>query len=518
MSLSEVEAIVQKAEQKGDIIHILKPITEENEEIKPWKLTSNKKKYSTSESLPKNMKLVLSNMLYIDKQGLTSAQINDFIQTAAFQNPEFYKAQAMRLSTKGIPRIINCSEDFASYLALPRGCYEQINQILLSNGVEIELIDESTEGISIDVSFNGELKEQQIQVVNELIKDDRGVLSATTAFGKTVIGIWMIANRSVNTLILVHRAQLMDQWKEKIALFLNIPVKEIGLIGGGKIKRTGRIDIAMLQSVNSQSEVKDYIADYGQIIIDECHHISAFSFEQVLKKAKAKYILGLTATLVRKDGHHPIVLMQCGPVRYKVDAKSQAKLRDFEHLIIPRYTEFKLDGTERDVPIHEYYEKLITDDARNDLIFNDLLLALDQGRSPILLTDRTTHLEYFQNRLKGFAKNIIVLRGGLGKKEWKLINEQLKSIPSHEERILLATGRFAGEGFDDARLDTLFLVMPISWQGTLQQYAGRLHRQFDSKREVQVYDYVDVQVPMFMRMYSKRLKGYKDMGYSETKK
>lgn len=192
--------------------------------------------------------------------------------------------------------------------------------------------------------------------------------------------------------------------------------------------------------------------------------------------------------------------MQCGPVRYKVDAKSQAKLRDFEHHIIPRHTEFKLEEMERDIPIHEYYEKLIANENRNDLIFNDLLLALDQGRSPILLTDRTAHLEYFQNRLKGFAKNVIVLRGGLGKKEWKLINEQLKSIPSNEERVLLATGRFAGEGFDDARLDTLFLVMPISWQGTLQQYAGRLHRQFDSKREVQVYDYVDVQIPMFMRM------------------
>ncbi|MDB5053636.1 MAG: restriction endonuclease subunit, partial [Bacilli bacterium] len=314
MSLSEVEAIVQKAEQKGDIIHILKPITEENEEIKPWKLTSNKNKPSSTELLPKHMKLVLSNMLYLEKQELTSAQINDFIQTAAFQNPEFYKAQAMRLSTKGIPRIINCSEDFPNYLALPRGCYEQVNQILASNGVEIELIDESIVGLPIDVTFNGELKEQQIQAVNELIKHDMGVLSATTAFGKTVIGTWMIANRSVNTLILVHRAQLMDQWKEKIALFLNIPVKEIGLIGGGKNKRTGRIDIAMLQSVHSQGEVKDYIADYGQIIIDECHHISAFSFEQVLKKAKAKYILGLTATLIRKDGHHPIVLMQCGPV------------------------------------------------------------------------------------------------------------------------------------------------------------------------------------------------------------
>lgn len=515
MSLTEVEAIVQKAERTGDLLKIYKPITDEDEETKPLRQSSNILNSTTDITLPKHMKIVISNMIYIEKQGLSSAQINYFIRAAAFQNPEFYKQQSMRLPTKGIPRIIDCSDDFPEYIALPRGCYDQVFQILDSNGVEIELVQEVNEGQPIEVMFHGELKEQQFPAASELIKHDMGVLSATTAFGKTVIGTWMIANRSVNTLILVHQTQLMEQWKSAIHKFLNIPIKEIGIIGGGKNKRTGRIDIAMLQSIHTKGEVKDFIADYGQIIVDECHHISAFSFEQAMKKAKAKYVLGLTATLVRKDGHHPIVLMQCGPVRYKVNAKAQAILREFEHYIIPRHTEFKLSDSRLDTPIHEYYEQLIADEVRNDLIFNDLLKALDQGRSPILLTDRTSHLEYFQNRLKGFAKNIIVLRGGLGKKQLKMINEQLQSIPNNEERVLLATGRFAGEGFDDARLDTLFLVMPIAWHGTLQQYAGRLHRQFESKQEVHVYDYVDVEVPVFMRMYRKRLKGYKDMGYSE---
>jgi len=515
MALSEVEAIVQAAERKGGIIRVAKPVAEDEKDIEPWKLLAHKEKSILEGNLPSRIKLVLSNMLYIEKLGLSSSQINHFIRTAAFQNPEFYKAQSMRLSTKGIPRIINCSDDFAQYLALPRGCFEKVVQLLENRNVAIDLVDERTLGQPVLVVFQGELREAQTGAVYDLVKHDTGVLSATTAFGKTVVGAWMIAARAVSTLVLVHRTQLMEQWREKLSQFLNIPAKEIGLIGGGKDKRTGRIDIAMLQTIHNKGETKDYIAEYGHIIVDECHHLSAFSFEQVLKKAKAKYILGLTATLERKDGHHPIVLMQCGPVRYKADAKIQAKARPFEHVVFSRHTDFKLLEMGTEAPIHEYYEKLIADEMRNELIFDDLLKALDRGRSPILLTDRTSHLEYFQNRLRGFAKNVIVLRGGMGKKQLKMIHEQLRTLPGDQERVLLATGRFAGEGFDDARLDTLFLVMPFSWHGTLQQYAGRLHRLYEDKREVQIYDYVDIQVPMFMRMYNKRLKGYQAMGYRE---
>lgn len=484
MTLSEVEAIVHEAERKGDLIRIAKPTTDEEDEIEPWTLPASKGKPSLlKEPFPTKMKLVLSNMLYVDKQGLSSSQINQFIRMAAFQNPEFYKAQSMRLPTFGKPRIINCSEDFARYLALPRGCYDEVARLLRSQDVAMEVVDERNPGTPIDVAFQGELRDEQKRAVHELLKHDTGTLSATTAFGKTVVGARMIAARAANTLILVHRTQLMEQWKEQLSRFLNIPVKEIGLIGGGKNKRTGLIDVAMLQTIHAKGEIKDLIADYGHIVVDECHHISAFSFEQVLKQAKAKYILGLTATLTRKDGHHPIVLMQCGPVRYRADAKSQAKTRPFQHVVIPRHTDFKLQEAGPNAQIHELYDKLISDDSRNELIFDDLLKALDQGRSPILLTDRTSHLEYFENRLQGFAKNIIVLRGGMGKKQWRVIQEQIRSIPGDQERVLLATGRFVGEGFDDARLDTLFLVMPISWKGTVQQYAGRLHRFYEGKRE-----------------------------------
>jgi superfamily II DNA or RNA helicase len=239
----------------------------------------------------------------------------------------------------------------------------------------------------------------------------------------------------------------------------------------------------------------------------------AFSFEQVLRQMKAKYVIGLTATPVRKDGHHPIIIMQCGPIRFRVDARRQALERPFEHVVIPRHTYFRMpEGTEEG--IQPVYAAMIGDKQRNDLIFNDLLTALDEGCSPLLLTERTEHVDKVAERLKGFAKNVIVLKGGAGKKQRMALAEQIASIPEGEERVLIATGRYIGEGFDDARLDTLFLTMPISWRGTLQQYAGRLHRLHDNKKVVRIYDYVDVNLPMLTRMYEKRLKGYKAIGYS----
>lgn len=517
MKLVEVEAIVREMEQRGDTIGVTKTLTHNTDGDEPSNWLSQKSWSSVPGTLPNKMEIVLSNMLYIPKYGLNSSQINSFRYLAAFQNPEFYKAQAMRLSTYGIPRIIDCSEETSDYIVLPRGCQDEVVELLNDHHTEIVIDDKRNSGSNIPVNFLGKLREEQIMAVDQLSKHDIGTLSATTAFGKTVVAAWMIGVRARNTLILVHRTQLMEQWRERLSAFLNIPIKEIGLIGGGKSRRTGRIDIALIQSLYVNREVKDFVADYGHIIVDECHHISAVSFEQVLRRVRAKYLLGLTATLARKDGKHPIVLMQCGPVRYRVDAKSQALKRPFAHVVIPRHTNFKLSDVDSHLSIQQVYDRLLLDESRNDMIFDDLLSALDQGRSPILLTDRTSHLEYFEERLKGFAKNIIVLRGGMGKRQLKVTQEKMNAIPPGEERVILATGRFIGEGFDDERLDTLFLVMPISWRGTLQQYAGRLHRIYDLKNEVQIYDYVDDRVHMLSRMYQKRLKGYQTMGYTERK-
>ncbi|MEB3102817.1 TOTE conflict system archaeo-eukaryotic primase domain-containing protein [Ferviditalea candida] len=515
MSKQEVEAMIGVAQQTGAIIRIANPLMEDDEieNDTPWLAAASSGKMDMQVKLPAVIHAVHSQMLFIEKEQLSSAQLNLFIRTAAFQNPEFYRDQKMRLSTWGIPRIINCTEDHPKHLALPRGCLEEVTRLCTNAGAVLELQDERQAGVSIAIQFRGDLRERQQQAVQELAKADTGVLSATTAFGKTVVGLWMIAYRQTNTLILVHRTQLLEQWKVRIAQFLDLSDKQVGQIGGGKQKRTGIVDVAMIQTVLGKGKVKDYIAEYGHIVVDECHHVSAFSFEQVLKDAKAKYVLGLTATLTRKDGHHPIVLMQCGPVRFRADAKKEAAERPFQHIVIPRMTGFQMEEDGHQSSIHEIYDRLIQDEKRNEQIFDDVLLALEEGRSPILLTDRTAHLAYFEARLRGFAKNIIVLKGGMGKKQLRLVQEQMERIPADEERVLLATGRFAGEGFDDARLVTLFLAMPFSWKGTLHQYAGRLHRQYEGKKEVRIYDYVDEQVPLLKRMYNKRSGGYRALGY-----
>src|SRR5579875_2109605 len=353
MKLSEVETVVREADLKGNIVPVAKPLRNTSEGTQSWDPPLSMPVFSFHGALPKTMRVILANMLYIEKQGLSSSQISYLKRFAAFQNPEFYKAQAMRLSTYGKPRIIDCSEESAEYIVLPRDCQEEVSELLHQHGSEMILEDKRNHKSQIHVPFHGKLRPEQHRAVTELSKYDFGTLSATTAFGKTVVGAWMIAARATNTLVLVHRTQLMEQWREQLSVFLNIPKEEIGAIGGGKNKRTGLIDVALIQSLYVNREVKDLVADYGHIVVDECHHISAMSFEQVLKHATAKYVLGLTATLTRKDGKHPIVLMQCGPVRYKVDARSQAKTRPFAHVVVPRHTNFKLSDSESEFPIQQ---------------------------------------------------------------------------------------------------------------------------------------------------------------------
>ena len=304
---------------------------------------------------------------------------------------------------------------------------------------------------------------------------------------------------------------------ERLSSFLGLSKKEIGQIGGGRRRVTGKLDIAVIQSLVRKGVVKDLVGDYGQIIVDECHHLSAHSFELVMRRARAKYVLGLSATVARKDGHHPIVFMQCGPVRYRVDAKTAAKERPFGHTVHVRPTSFRPlieADPDRRLQFHALYQELIADEDRNQMICEDVLEALRAGRSPLLLTERKEHLQALADRLTPHVKNMVVLYGGRGAKELRAAAEQLASIPEGEARVLLATGRFIGEGFDDARLDTLFLTLPVSWRGTVAQYVGRLHRLHEGKTEVRVYDYADLNVPMLARMFDRRCAGYEAVGYT----
>lgn len=514
LTIKEVESLVDKLSKANGIIGVRAYENEGDQD--PWTLPPSKiiPEKPITDPLPEKIRIVSSNLLFIEKAGLPQPLLNRLVRLAAFQNPEFYRAQAMRLSTFGKTRIICCTEDFRKHIGLPRGCLNEIIALLENNNVSCEIEDKCFSGTPIRVKFQGKLSAKQTEAADSLLAHEIGVLSAPTAFGKTVLGAWLIAVRKANTLILVHRQQLMDQWRERLAAFLNIPIKSVGQIGGGKEKPSGIIDVALMQSLNRKGQVKDIVANYGQVIIDECHHLPAFSFERVLKEVKARYVVGLTATPIRKDGHHPIIAMQCGPIRWQMSAPKQADERPFHHVVIPRMTKFSLAAEMSEAGIQEVYARLIADNDRNNAILEDIKSTAKSGRSPIVLTERTEHLDFLADQLKEHIDNVIVLRGGLGTKQRRKISEQMASISDSEERVIIATGRYAGEGFDDARLDTLFLTMPISWRGTLQQYAGRLHRLHNSKQVVQIYDYVDEKVPMLAKMYRKRLKGYAAMGYS----
>lgn len=518
ISRSETERIVGAAERRDRVVGVQLALSEADDDA-PWTSPPSRRRNEPPivGPLPGTLDLILGNEIYIAKDTMPPAVRNRLLRLAAFQNPEFYKAQAMRLPTHGKPRVIGCAEDHPQHIGLPRGCLDDVVRTLSTLGIQSQVHDERCAGTPLKVTFQGTLRPEQKPAAEALAAHDTGVLAATTAFGKTVIAAWLIAQRGVNTLILVCRQQLMEQWVERLSTFLGLPPKSIGRIGGGKKKPTGTLDVALMQSLVRNGIVDDCVGAYGHLVVDECHHLSAPSFEQIARRAKGRYVTGLSATLTRKDGHHPIIFMHCGPVRYRVDARQQAAQRPFTHSVLVRPTSFLPPvAADPDVRMqfHALYDALIADESRNSLICADVLDAVRQGRSPVVLTERTEHLAKLADRLTPAVRHVIVLQGGMGKKKLAGILAQMAGIPENEGRVLLATGRFLGEGFDDARLDTLFLTLPVSWRGTIAQYAGRLHRLHDRKREVCVYDYADLNAPMLARMFDRRCKGYEAIGYS----
>lgn len=515
MSFSEVNEIAGNAVKNGRVTGV-KMIEDDSDDL-PWEQppSRRKKEKTLNVELPGKLEIVIENQIYLPKEQLPARLKIRILRIAAFQNPEFYRAQAMRLPVYSKPRIISCSEDFSNHIGLPRGCAAELAAMLISLKIKYNVTDKRNYGSPFNSGFRGQLREEQQKAVCKLIPHDIGVLSASTAFGKTVIAAYMIAERKVNTLILVHRVQLIEQWKARLENFLEIKPDEIGIIGGGKCKPQGRIDIATIQSLCKKGTVDDIVGKYGHVIVDECHHLSAFSFEIVARQCKAKYFLGLSATLARKDGHHPIIFMQCGPVRYRVNDKVQAAERPFSHRVLVRKTNLKISDELNDakLPIHQLYAFIMNDSERNEMIIKDVVNSLCQKRSPVVITERKEHLEYLADKLKNMVKNLIVLKGGMSVKEQKMVYGKLSEIPDEEERVIIATGKYLGEGFDDARLDTLFLAMPISWKGTLSQYAGRLHRLHYMKKEVQILDYADLNIPMTAGMYKRRCSGYIAIGY-----
>ncbi|MBU0715496.1 MAG: DEAD/DEAH box helicase [Verrucomicrobia bacterium] len=507
-----VRAIKEDAARRGRILGVRAVINEDDEQ--PWNTPpSGHKQTPIIGPLPSKIEIVYSNMLFIPKATLPSGLINRLIRLAAIQNPEFYRAQAMQQSTFGKPRIISCAEMLEKYIALPRACLDDVTSLFIELGIRIVVSDKRCTGKLLHVQFRGMLSPEQEQAVKAICDYDLGVISAPPAFGKTVVGAKIIANRGVNTLILVCRQQLMDQWRQRLATFLDLPLESIGLIGGGKRKPTGLIDVAMIQSLIRQGTVADTVAEYGHVILDECHHGSAVTYDLVLRQVRAWYITGLTATPTRKDGHHPIIFMQCGPIRYALSGKQSAQHGLFAHRVVTRLTGTDTVGPEEQIQMQDIYTAIMNDENRTSLIVNDIRASIAEGKTPLVLTERREHLATLAERLAPVARHLIILHGNMGIKQLRAIMARLAAVPENESRILLSTGRYIGEGFDDSRLDCLFLTMPISWKGTLQQYAGRLHRLHHAKHEVVIYDYVDANIPIARRMFEKRKKGYAAMGY-----
>lgn len=464
--------------------------------------------------------ITLANAVYIRQTELTPSLRGKLIRLAAFVNPDYAKMQRLRLNVYNTPRVIDRSVNGDDWLVLPRGCLDGALKTMRGEGAGFELSDKRQSGTPLgDLRFCGELRDEQRLAAQELVKHDSGVLAAGTAFGKTVLAAWIIAERKVSTLVIVNRRELQSQWAERLSQFLGISKSDIGRIGGGSHKANGRLDIAVVQTLARMEDafLAAALKGYGQVIVDECHAISAPSFERVAHASHAKYFLGLSATVVRKDGQHPIIEMECGPVRYRVDAKKMDAFSAFRHVVRVRPTPFvpKTDALDREgeTKFADIVASLAADASRNGMIARDVAECVREGRSPVVISERRDHLDVLEGLLHGTADHIVVMRGGAGRRKMNALREELDSIPKEESRIILATGSYIGEGFDDSRLDTLFLTLPISWRGRLVQYAGRLHRQCDGKREVRIYDYLDQRIAMCAKMFNRRAVGYRDIGY-----
>ena len=505
LTVAGLQTVIQTATSGAHPLDLA--FIDEEDLATPWKAPPAIAKLSGP--LPASITLNLADRLYVERSGLPQPLLNRLIRLAAFANPAFYKAQAMRLSVWGKPRVIGCAENFPRHIALPRGCLEPVHTLLQEQGINWELVDERQNGSPLELRFTGELRTDQEAAVEAMLRQDIGVLQAPTAFGKTVVAAAIMARRGVNTLVLVHRAELLRQWQERLQTFLDVPPEAIGSVGGGKAKPTGQLDIAVMQSLVRKGEVNPVVQNYGQVIVDECHHIAATSFEAILRQVKARYVLGLSATLVRRDGLQPILFMQCGPIRHTAERPLGAP----ETLELVSRTH-QLQELPAGLQIQELMRRLAEDQHRTERIVAEALACWGEGRKLLLLSERTDHITAIAAALTEQVPNLFLLHGRLSARQRSATLTALQALPPDAPRIVLATGRLVGEGFDHPPLDTLLLTMPVSWKGTLQQYAGRLHRQQSGKTSVRIIDWLDLGHPITQRMWERRLRGYRAMGYA----
>lgn len=329
------------------------------------------------------------------------------------------------------------------------------------------------------------------------------------------MGCAVIAERKVATLILVHRKPLMEQWRSRIGQFLGLKKGDVGTLGkAAEIPESG-IVIGMIQTLVKSEFPAAQLAPFTQIIIDECHHVPAASFEAVMKESTARFFLGLTATPNRKDGLQKILFLQCGAIRHKMVAERDTSI---SRKLIVRDIELGMPQEETRMPIHEVWDMLVDHEGRNRQIVADVRAALSENRHCAVLSDRKRHLEMLDGLLKSAkpeqAERIHLLNGSMGKKQRAEIFSLIESQTADRKGfVLLATSSLIGEGFDLPQLDTLFLTLPISFKGRLIQYAGRLDRTWPGKTEIRIYDYVEQENRLTAHMFRKRMNAYRTMGY-----
>lgn len=518
----------EKIKEWSNIIDDIAANAAESDREKPW----NRMQHFNKNDVEGKLHIILSNGIYVDNTNLKVAMQNRIRRMAAISNPVFYKNQAIGTSNYDTARWIYLGKDHLSgYIQIPRGLQDELWENIKQADIDYEMEDERQQGRKINVDFKGELRPEQDKALKELIRYDNGILHAATAFGKTVVSSAIIAQKKINTLIILESSALIEQWKEALEKFLNIneglPAYEtktgrvrkrkslIGTLQGAHDSMTGIIDIAMAGSLCKKGKYHKMMNEYGLVLIDECHHSASETIANVLKEVKAKYVYGVTATPKRGDGLEKINYMLIGPIRYSYTAKEKAKEQGMQHLVYPRFTRTVPPRgviTDKMHP-NEAYEIIHNNDVRDEQIIEDVKNCVAAGRTPVVLSRYKDHSEKFYERLKSYADHVFLMTGNNSKKEHRKILEQMHQVDKNESLILIATGSLVGEGFDFPRLDTLFMATPVSFRGVVEQYAGRLNRDYAGKENVIIYDYVDNHIPMFNNMYMKRLKAYKQIGY-----